>query len=218
MFTCGADRTGVTAILSSRTFQAAARLYLSLRDVSKAEFEAVAQRLSRSGDIICEIAREAGGRYGDRPDLAQGGGTDPSKTEQALDKSSSWSDRGVDPPLPWRSPGAALVPRRHPPFARGAPRSDRTDPLTKPVRLRLLSGQMRASFIVSSAKERGAGIIRRGSARGGMKMGKMRRGANPRQARSYTPVERGGGQVGQAALGPVEPGGRDHERGATAHP
>jgi alanyl-tRNA synthetase len=45
--------------------------------------EAVA-RGNKAGDIIREIAKDVGGKGGGKPDLAQAGGSDPSKIEQAL--------------------------------------------------------------------------------------------------------------------------------------
>jgi alanyl-tRNA synthetase len=43
----------------------------------------VAGRVS-AGDIVRVAAKEAGGGGGGRPQLAQGGGTDPSKLDDAL--------------------------------------------------------------------------------------------------------------------------------------
>jgi alanyl-tRNA synthetase len=43
-------------------------------------------RGNKAGDIIREIAKEVGGRGGGKPDLAQAGGSDPSKIERALER------------------------------------------------------------------------------------------------------------------------------------
>lgn len=43
-------------------------------------------RGNKAGDIIKAIAAEVGGRGGGKPDLAQAGGSDPSKIGAALDK------------------------------------------------------------------------------------------------------------------------------------
>ncbi|HCF60397.1 MAG TPA: alanine--tRNA ligase [Myxococcales bacterium] len=40
----------------------------------------------KAGDVVREIAKEVGGRGGGKPDMAQAGGPDPSKIEQALEK------------------------------------------------------------------------------------------------------------------------------------
>ncbi len=40
----------------------------------------------QAGKLIREIAPLVGGKGGGRPDLAQGGGTDPSKLSEALEK------------------------------------------------------------------------------------------------------------------------------------
>ncbi len=44
----------------------------------------------KAGDLIKEIAPVVGGRGGGRPDMAQGGGSDPTKIPHALDKANSW--------------------------------------------------------------------------------------------------------------------------------
>ncbi len=46
--------------------------------------EDVVKKGLKAGDIIREIAKEVGGRGGGKPDLAQAGGPDPSRIEQAL--------------------------------------------------------------------------------------------------------------------------------------
>ncbi|MEX1103996.1 MAG: DHHA1 domain-containing protein, partial [Dehalococcoidia bacterium] len=38
-----------------------------------------------AGNLIREVAAVAGGKGGGRPDIAQGGGTDPSRLPEALD-------------------------------------------------------------------------------------------------------------------------------------
>ncbi|HEY3446858.1 MAG TPA: alanine--tRNA ligase [Myxococcales bacterium] len=43
-------------------------------------------RGNKAGDLIREIAKEVGGRGGGKPDLAQAGGSDPSKIAQALER------------------------------------------------------------------------------------------------------------------------------------
>ncbi len=40
----------------------------------------------KSGDVIREMAKEVGGTGGGKPDLAQAGGTDPSKIAAAFDR------------------------------------------------------------------------------------------------------------------------------------
>ena len=43
----------------------------------------------RAGDVIREIAPIVGGRGGGKPDMAEGGGTDPAKLQEAIDASYS---------------------------------------------------------------------------------------------------------------------------------
>jgi alanyl-tRNA synthetase len=38
----------------------------------------------QAGKILNHVAQQVGGKGGGRPDMAQGGGTDPSKINQAL--------------------------------------------------------------------------------------------------------------------------------------
>jgi alanyl-tRNA synthetase len=38
----------------------------------------------QAGKIIAEVAKMVGGKGGGKPDLAQGGGTDPTKLDEAL--------------------------------------------------------------------------------------------------------------------------------------
>jgi len=44
----------------------------------------------KAGDLIKEVAPIVGGRGGGRPDMAQGGGTDPSKIGEAVDSARDW--------------------------------------------------------------------------------------------------------------------------------
>ena len=44
----------------------------------------------KAGDLIKEIAPVVGGRGGGRPDMAQGGGSDPTKISEAIDRAKSW--------------------------------------------------------------------------------------------------------------------------------
>ncbi len=48
------------------------------------------ERGLRAGDLIKEVAPLVGGRGGGRPDMAQGGGTDPSKLAEALAEAKCW--------------------------------------------------------------------------------------------------------------------------------
>ncbi|MBI5547258.1 MAG: alanine--tRNA ligase, partial [Deltaproteobacteria bacterium] len=41
---------------------------------------------NKAGDLVREIAKEVGGRGGGKPDLAQAGGTDPTKIDRALER------------------------------------------------------------------------------------------------------------------------------------
>ena len=44
----------------------------------------------KAGDLIKQIAPIVGGRGGGRPDMAQGGGTDPSKIADAINAARDW--------------------------------------------------------------------------------------------------------------------------------
>ena len=44
----------------------------------------------KAGDLIKEIAPIVGGRGGGRPDMAQGGGNDPSAIPQAIKRAKTW--------------------------------------------------------------------------------------------------------------------------------
>jgi len=44
----------------------------------------------KAGDLIREVAPLVGGKGGGRPDMAQGGGTDPSGLPALLEKSEAW--------------------------------------------------------------------------------------------------------------------------------
>jgi alanyl-tRNA synthetase len=52
----------------------------------------VVARGVKAGDLIKEIAPLVGGRGGGRPDMAQGGGTNPQAVPQALDRARIWLD------------------------------------------------------------------------------------------------------------------------------
>jgi len=52
--------------------------------------KAVVAQGVKAGDLIKEIAPLVGGRGGGRPDMAQGGGTDPAGIPQALDRAKAW--------------------------------------------------------------------------------------------------------------------------------
>ena len=44
----------------------------------------------KAGDLIKEVAPLVGGRGGGRPDMAQGGGSDPTAVSSALDRARDW--------------------------------------------------------------------------------------------------------------------------------
>ncbi len=44
----------------------------------------------KAGDIVNHVARQVGGKGGGRPDLAQAGGTDPSRLDEALAGAADW--------------------------------------------------------------------------------------------------------------------------------
>jgi len=44
----------------------------------------------RAGDLVAHVASQVGGKGGGRPDMAQGGGTQPQNLSTALDSVSSW--------------------------------------------------------------------------------------------------------------------------------
>jgi len=44
----------------------------------------------RAGDLVAHVAKQVGGKGGGRPDMAQGGGTQPENLNKALDSVSSW--------------------------------------------------------------------------------------------------------------------------------
>jgi alanyl-tRNA synthetase len=43
-----------------------------------------------AGPLVNFVARQVGGRGGGRPDLAQGGGNEPGKVQEAIDSVSGW--------------------------------------------------------------------------------------------------------------------------------
>ena len=49
----------------------------------------------KAGDIIREVAKEAGGSGGGRPDMAQAGGSDPGRLQEALDKGLKIIEEGM---------------------------------------------------------------------------------------------------------------------------
>lgn len=51
----------------------------------------------RAGDLVNFVARQVGGKGGGRPDLAQGGGNDPSKLSSALQRVPGWVREQVEP-------------------------------------------------------------------------------------------------------------------------
>ncbi|MCH7700526.1 MAG: hypothetical protein IID37_02445 [Planctomycetes bacterium] len=55
------------------------------------------ERGLKAGDLIREIAPIVGGKGGGKPDLAQGGGKDPSKVPDALDRARSWLKSKLGP-------------------------------------------------------------------------------------------------------------------------
>jgi alanyl-tRNA synthetase len=54
-------------------------------------------RTIRAGDLVNFVARQVGGKGGGRPDLAQGGGNDPSKLSAALQSVPGWVREQVEP-------------------------------------------------------------------------------------------------------------------------
>jgi alanyl-tRNA synthetase len=54
-------------------------------------------RTIRAGDLVNFVARQVGGKGGGRPDLAQGGGNDPSKLSAALQSVPSWVREQIEP-------------------------------------------------------------------------------------------------------------------------
>nr|MDQ3960065.1 alanine--tRNA ligase [Pseudomonadota bacterium] len=51
----------------------------------------------RAGDLVNFVARQVGGKGGGRPDLAQGGGNDPSKLSAALQSVPGWVREQIEP-------------------------------------------------------------------------------------------------------------------------
>jgi len=49
----------------------------------------------QAGKLVQEIAQAVGGKGGGRPDLAQGGGPEPSKLDAALGAVAGWVERGA---------------------------------------------------------------------------------------------------------------------------
>ncbi|MGB5065568.1 MAG: DHHA1 domain-containing protein, partial [Candidatus Competibacter sp.] len=47
-------------------------------------------RRLKAGDLVNMVAQQVGGKGGGRPDLAQAGGTDPSKLDSALQSVPDW--------------------------------------------------------------------------------------------------------------------------------
>ncbi|MDC9726141.1 MAG: alanine--tRNA ligase [Gammaproteobacteria bacterium] len=50
----------------------------------------------RAGDLVAHVASQVGGKGGGRPDMAQGGGTQPENLSEALDSVSSWISSKLD--------------------------------------------------------------------------------------------------------------------------
>ena len=44
----------------------------------------------KAGEVVGHVAQQVGGKGGGRPDMAQGGGTQPAKLPHALDSVHSW--------------------------------------------------------------------------------------------------------------------------------
>jgi alanyl-tRNA synthetase len=44
----------------------------------------------RAGDLVNHVAQQVGGKGGGRPDLAQAGGTDPARLDEALAGVADW--------------------------------------------------------------------------------------------------------------------------------
>ncbi|RMD80455.1 MAG: alanine--tRNA ligase [Gammaproteobacteria bacterium] len=58
-----------------------------------------------AGELLQAAAREVGGRGGGRPDLAQGGGTDPARLDQALEAARRWARERLAGPQRAGQPG-----------------------------------------------------------------------------------------------------------------
>jgi alanyl-tRNA synthetase len=52
--------------------------------------KSVVKKGAKAGDLIKEVAPLVGGRGGGRPDMAQGGGTDPGGVPEALERANAW--------------------------------------------------------------------------------------------------------------------------------
>jgi alanyl-tRNA synthetase len=49
----------------------------------------------KAGDLVNYVAQQVGGKGGGRPDMAQAGGTEPSKLPVALQSVKSWVEQRV---------------------------------------------------------------------------------------------------------------------------
>jgi alanyl-tRNA synthetase len=47
----------------------------------------------KAGDLVNHVAQQVGGKGGGRPDMAQAGGTDPSKLPAALESVRPWVEQ-----------------------------------------------------------------------------------------------------------------------------